>query len=300
MKFKSSIVALLLVALTISPVAAPAQAATPKSIALQIGHEGGFVAPRVIKYALPDHVVYNTGMVLSNDRMGFRSDVSYLSQRTLTKAEQTAWAKKLYLLTKTPAKGWGTPGVADVPNTTIRISLGKYQRKVSIFALNFTFGDLTTEQVKARKSLTNALNSFNKLLNSKRTTIYKPTRFEAWMNLSATGGLGIANPASVFCTSQGGTLSIVDTADGQVGMCDINGVSQEEWAYYRAHASDFIAWPSKLDIPKSECTAVLVRDVADGIATPGETPQWLLPDGQVVSIYFRPVMPMETACKRSR
>jgi len=49
--------------------------------------------------------------------------------------------------------------------------------------------------------------------------------------------VGIANPASVYCEEQGGTLSIVEDAEGnQSGMCKLaNGTEVEEWEYYRAN-----------------------------------------------------------------
>jgi putative hemolysin len=45
----------------------------------------------------------------------------------------------------------------------------------------------------------------------------------------------IANPASVYCEEQGGTLEIRTGADGgQVGYCLFDDGSEcEEWAYYR-------------------------------------------------------------------
>ncbi len=44
---------------------------------------------------------------------------------------------------------------------------------------------------------------------------------------------GIANPASVFCEEQGGTVEIVDEADGQVGYCNLpDGTRIEEWEYF--------------------------------------------------------------------
>lgn len=49
----------------------------------------------------------------------------------------------------------------------------------------------------------------------------------------------IANPASVFCIEQGGTLEIVDEADGQVGYCTLpDGTRVEEWEYYRSENPD--------------------------------------------------------------
>lgn len=45
------------------------------------------------------------------------------------------------------------------------------------------------------------------------------------------GMVGIANPASEYCISQGGKLKIVE-GDGQLGICSINGKECEEWAFY--------------------------------------------------------------------
>jgi uncharacterized protein len=52
-------------------------------------------------------------------------------------------------------------------------------------------------------------------------------------------GTGIANPASVFCEEQGGTVEIVDEAGGQVGYCNLpDGTRIEEWEYYRSRNLD--------------------------------------------------------------
>jgi putative hemolysin len=49
---------------------------------------------------------------------------------------------------------------------------------------------------------------------------------------------GIANPASVYCAEQGGTVDIRTDADGnQTGYCVFaDGAEVEEWAYYRGEA----------------------------------------------------------------
>lgn len=45
----------------------------------------------------------------------------------------------------------------------------------------------------------------------------------------------LANPASVFCVEQGGTVEIVDESGGQVGYCNLpDGTRVEEWEYYRS------------------------------------------------------------------
>jgi putative hemolysin len=50
-----------------------------------------------------------------------------------------------------------------------------------------------------------------------------------------TAPAGIANPASVYCVDQGGSVEIVDESGGQVGYCNLpDGTRIEEWEYYRS------------------------------------------------------------------
>lgn len=47
---------------------------------------------------------------------------------------------------------------------------------------------------------------------------------------------GIANPASVYCMKQSGTLEMREEAGGTVGSCRLpDGTVIEEWAYFRDH-----------------------------------------------------------------
>lgn len=51
----------------------------------------------------------------------------------------------------------------------------------------------------------------------------------------------LANPASVYCIQQSGTLEIVDETGGQVGMCHLpGGIVCEEWAYMRGECPKLI------------------------------------------------------------
>jgi uncharacterized protein len=59
-----------------------------------------------------------------------------------------------------------------------------------------------------------------------------------------TSDVGIANPASVFCVEQGGTVEIVDEAAGQVGYCNLpDGTRIEEWEYFRSQNPTAAAEP---------------------------------------------------------
>lgn len=45
----------------------------------------------------------------------------------------------------------------------------------------------------------------------------------------------LANPASEYCVSQGGTVELVDEDDGQVGYCNLpDGRRIEEWEFYNS------------------------------------------------------------------
>lgn len=49
-----------------------------------------------------------------------------------------------------------------------------------------------------------------------------------------TTDVSIANPASVYCTEQGGTLTLVSTEEGVIGECELaDGTICEEWEYFR-------------------------------------------------------------------
>lgn len=51
----------------------------------------------------------------------------------------------------------------------------------------------------------------------------------------APAKLGMANPASVYCTEQDGKLVMEEEAGGTVGYCHLpDGTVMEEWTLYRA------------------------------------------------------------------
>ncbi len=58
------------------------------------------------------------------------------------------------------------------------------------------------------------------------------------------GNAQLANPASVHCADKGGKLEIVDTPDGQEGICTLaDGTRCEEWAYMRGECPASEATP---------------------------------------------------------
>lgn len=58
---------------------------------------------------------------------------------------------------------------------------------------------------------------------------------QTWAEGSGTNTTGIANPASEYCVSQGGTSEIRKDKDGaEFGVCKLaNGEEREEWNFYR-------------------------------------------------------------------
>lgn len=86
--------------------------------------------------------------------------------------------------------------------------------------------------------------------------------------------VGMANPASEYCVSQGGKLEIRDEANGQVGYCHLpNGQVVEEWALFRSANTQCNPEEAKKLIGQSNLTdeqikkltkATNVRNVAPG------------------------------------
>ena len=54
----------------------------------------------------------------------------------------------------------------------------------------------------------------------------------------APAGAGLANPASVYCIEQGGTLEMREGDEGQFGVCRFDDGSEcEEWAFFRGECT---------------------------------------------------------------
>lgn len=72
------------------------------------------------------------------------------------------------------------------------------------------------------------------------------------------GIVGLANPASVHCEEQGGTLDIRDTDVGQYGACVFSDGSEcEEWAFFKGECTPGLKADEPLD---SEGTTEPVED----------------------------------------
>jgi len=54
---------------------------------------------------------------------------------------------------------------------------------------------------------------------------------------ASPGFANMANPASVYCGEQGGTLKIIDTETGELGLCEFADYSCEEWVFYRGECN---------------------------------------------------------------
>lgn len=269
---------------------------------VRISSEGGFVAPGFIKTALPSLVAYANGTALTNDVPETRPDLRSMRLHIVRQDRMRALAKVVAQAAVTPKGGWGTPGVADVPNTHIVIAYPGLRRDVSVYALSFTTGgNVTPAQATARKALRRALEALTAYVAKAPRATWRPARYEAWTfaELFVSQGVGMPNPASLFCQSMGGALNISDTTGGQVGYCTLpDGSKQEEWAYFRASAPTLAHWPANVAAPAKACTVVAEPAFRSALRGPNPTGRWLLPSGQAPTFVFRPVLPGEQACQR--
>ena len=66
----------------------------------------------------------------------------------------------------------------------------------------------------------------------------------------------MANPASVFCEEQGGTVNIVKDEEGnESGMCKLaDGTEVDEWEYYRANHPETETWATAEEPTTEEST----------------------------------------------
>lgn len=291
-------------ALPAIPAAVATTTAAPSgSPVVTIGADGGFVAPGVIKSRMPSLVAYPNGAVLVELAERRRPDLMSAALHVVDSTRLRALAAAIAKAAVQPDGGWGSPGVADVPSTYIRIGYAGMKRNISVYALGFTDGgDVTPAQASARKALQKAIDALTKAVNATKARAWTPQAYEAWTmaKLVKVSGVGMPNPASVFCESLGGTLGIVDTSNGQMGNCTLtDGTKVEEWAYFRATAKLFSAWPDGVAAPTTACTVVKAAKFAKALRGTNDTARWLLPTGQAPNFVFRPVLAGEKACKRS-
>jgi putative hemolysin len=269
---------------------------------MTIGTAGGFVAPNFQQWAMPSLIVYGNGSVLRQPDERRRPDLTSVQLHVLDPVRLHAMVRAIAVATDTPTGGWGFPGVADVPNTYIRISLGDVRVSISIYALAFTNGgNVNATQAEARRRLQKAITTFDRAVRKAPARSWAPTFHEAWTStaIASWGAMGMPNPASTFCTSMGGTLSIVDTPAGQVGYCyPLDGTRIEEWAYYRANAPRMGQWPTSVKISHSGCTVVRTATFAAQFRRANPQGLWVTSTGQVIGVAFRPVLPGEHACRR--
>jgi putative hemolysin len=294
-----------------------APAVNPPHAIVTIGMQGGFVAPSWQASRLPQLVVYSNGLIYSENQKPAHGYVRELLVSRVSASVATNFAAKIYALSQTPKGGWGLPPVADVPDTTIQVASAGRSRMLSIFALNFSGPAMPAVQAKARQQLSAAITKFEtsaaKLAHG---VTLQPKVFEVWglTQLIAAGNqgdgsgpvVGMANPASVYCESIGGTSVITNTDAGQAGACQLpSGETVDEWVNYRKALATLPGWPEGYTVPQADyntpnlgCTVIAAASLAKQLANKSDEGRWLLPSGQAFPVVLRPVLSGERPCHR--
>lgn len=310
-KFAVAVVAIFSLAFGAPSIPASATSLGTTAI-VTISQEGGFVAPQYQLANLPQLVGYANGLVLKRNDSSNLANASQALQARVNAARMNQYLTAIVKAAKTPAHGWGFPGVADVPNTIIRIDAPGLHLNRSVYALAFTNGgNLNPAQRQARVALWAALSRFTHWVNKYKATAYSPASFELWTLAQkvGNGGVGIANPASVFCQSMFGTTDIQHTTAGDAGICVLqDGTRIDEWEYFRTESVKLAKWPIGVAVPEGKpktqsalgggCVVVAASKVAKQVSVISAPGAWLLPSGQAMPVSLRPVLPGESACHR--
>ena len=165
---------------------------------------------------------------------------------------------------------------------------------------------MSAESLAARSLLTKTIASLIKLAGSR--AVFYADKYEAWPLKVEPKliGVGMANPAAVFCISQDGTLipgtqlptQPTPPSDPSAVYCHLNdGSYVEEWAYFYRASKAGVVWPSGVPAPTSSCVVISAKPFLKLFKTSGNK-QWLLPSGTMTPITWRPILPLEVGCKR--
>ena len=304
---RNRVVSFLIVVLTLTTVQNPVLATTssPKlTIAIQVDQVGGFVGPNFKSARLPIVIAYSDGRVMSQ-----RNTTGSVKEMYLGKVNSSSLQRQTSLFLeaiKAPKGGWGMPGVADVASTVVSVSVNGVKHTSTVYALGFTSKTMSAVSLAARSTLSKTIASLVKLAGTH--AVFVATKYEAWpLRVEPQSiGIGMANPAAVFCISQNGTLipasqlptQPTPTPDPSVVYCHLSdGSYAEEWAYFYSASKAGIVWPSGVAAPTASCVVVSAKPLLKLIKTSGNK-QWLLPSGAMTPITWRPILPLEVGCKR--
>ena len=295
--------ALILTALTPTGVMASQAKA---SVVIRVEHVGGFVGPNFSSARLPDVVLYSDGLLLAQSNQS--GSVRQMFQGSVSKSVLQSEISTFARVAKSPSGGWGLPGVSDLPSTEVSVTRNGKKSVTDVYALGFPLKSSESAATAARKSLSQAINKLVALAG--KTTVYQPTNYDVWPSWTLSDGTGqgtnISNPAALFCLSQNGTLVsgkvVLNTAtppsDLSTEYCNLpDGSFVDEWSYFYQVSKSGIPWPSSIKPPQGACLSVIAKPLISLLRSAG-TKQWLLPNGSMINLMWRPILPGEVACKR--
>ena len=259
----------------------------PNKIILEINNLGGFVPRYISKSNLPLLRLYeNKELIVS------KYDFEKLDLTTTKLSSYDIKKIKALLAPFWKIKEWGQPGISDVPTTTITLFENKKRYNIYVYALGIDYG-LTDYQIVNRNKLIKAIESIKKLSGE---TLYKAKIFEAFPRepiYDETQGVGLANPASVLCRSQGFTSSVIESPEGSKTLCDLPGGAIDEWENYRNVANSTMALPTLLS-KNSSCLSFRSNSKISLLPI---LSAFLEPTGILGNYALRPLLPNEIACK---
>ena len=275
--------------------AGPASAAvSPTTQVLTVSTTSGFAGPGVISP--------RTSVVVLADGRYYAADgnSSYLQGR-IPGTSMSALLKSMASSVDVPASRWGNPRIADAETTTLAINYGSAKLTANVYALSVDYGRTARELAAVNKvrSTLAKISSAARASGRYRPTVWEARRtVEPMMSIPESGlvglGVGLANPASVFCQQLGGTLVPDEATQGAFSWCDRPGQPRmEEWELYRLLKAELPVWP-RAQAPEMACVAVKATELAK---QPNKVKgPWVTRSGEILDLDWRAVLPGAKPC----
>ena len=262
------------------------ESSNPLKIILEVSHNGGFMPQYITRSRVPLLRLYESKEILVTQE---KDSLILIKSNKLTDKQISKIKKDFAPLTK--ITDWGSPGISDASTTNVTLYLDKEKYSINIYALGMDYG-LTKSQKTNREKIRKVISSVEKLSGN---TNYKPKYYQAYKGygvISEASGLGIANPASVLCASQGYTSTSEEGPKGTTTLCNLPSGPIDEWENFRNVQSHYPQLPTIISRNR-DCIYFKANNEINKLP---QLQSFLEPSGALLPYALRAILPNEKPC----